>query len=433
LPNVKPLSALAFIPSVYGFCTWTAALLLYQTRLMEWFPSSGNSLYVFSAVAACFAISAAVNLPAFTRTVQANTREALHLAAAGRSRLNVNDATLWICHVLGIIGLALYLSEILQIFGGIQGLLDVLVSESHLVRGAEIDLIGVYFSYFGWIAIPLTALRWQNAGRPPLLLTLVAVVQICGNLLFIDRTRPVWIGFVTLLILLPGNTSLSAHRILARVGLIVVGALGAFYGIAFWIGKTGEVFPYYGPVHVSTETGILYYYITCGFAYFEAIWNEILIPTMTPERTLYPLFKVLSMLSIAPTPPAQILPFMDLPFPTNTGTFLEPLYSDGGIAYLAFGVIAATLGVDRLALWCLRSRQPMVVVFWANLCFASFIAFFVPKLAGTPLWMFGTFAAVSAILEFSLKPSMAAGQEHGPPHPGRPEHPKEVALRAGLE
>jgi hypothetical protein len=373
---------------------------------MEWFPSSRSALFLFYAVALCFAVSAVVNLPAYTRLVLANSTEALRLAASGRPRLHVNDATLWTCHVLGIVGLALYLSEILQIFNGLQGLIDVLLSESHLVRGAEIDLIGVYFSYFGWIAIPLTALRWQSSGRPPLPLILITLLQILGNLLFIDRTRPIWIGFVSLLILLPSSTSLSAQRMILRAGLMVVLGLGAFYGVAFWIGKTGEAFPHYGIVHVSTETGVLYYYITCGFAYFEEMWNEILIPTTSPERTLYPLFKALSMLSLAESPPPQILPFMNLPFPTNTGTFLEPLYSDGGLAYITLGVIAATFGVDRLGLWCLRSRQPMVVAFWANLCFASFIAFFVPKLAGTPLWMFGTFAAVAAILDFSLRPKV---------------------------
>ena len=56
------------------------------------------------------------------------------------------------------------------------------------------------------------------------------------------------------------------------------------------------------------------------------------------------------MVGLATEPPPQILPVLDIPFPANVATFLEPLYSDGGLVFVLSGILVATFGVDSLAL-----------------------------------------------------------------------------------
>jgi hypothetical protein len=97
---------------------------------------------------------------------------------------------------------------------------SVLLSETHLVRGADFDLIGIYLSYCGWMAIPLTILKWKVHRRVSMRLGLLLAAQICGNLLFIDRTRPVWIAFVSILVLFPFVRKPSLSKLLLPLGAI---------------------------------------------------------------------------------------------------------------------------------------------------------------------------------------------------------------------
>jgi hypothetical protein len=117
----------------------------------------------------------------------------------------------------------------------------------------------------------------------------------------------------------------------------------------------------------------------------------------------------LSFLGIVDSPPPQVLPFLNLPFRGNVATFLQPFYADGGTVYLVLGLLAASFGVDFIALLCQRSRNPFVMLFWANLCFASAIAFFSPKLVSTPLWVvaaFAIFAKFGDWVRFVLRPML---------------------------
>jgi hypothetical protein len=395
----KPVFALPFIPSAYGFVMWGFTYAIYEMRLMGWFPGQPESRLVLIAVLVCFALSALVWLPAYRR----EARTIYAMSPAEHAAWQAPVWILWILHAVGLAGFALYLREMTNLFGGLEGLASVLVSEeSYLVRLAEFDLMGVYLGYFGWIAIPLTILRWKAGGRVSWLMWAATVAGFTGNFLYLERTRPVWIGFMAILLLLPFTTDPSLRRMFLRSVLIVALGLMAFYGVAYWTGKTGESWGHYGDMVIPTWLGNLYHYLTGSFAYFEAIYDEVFTPDFVPQRTLYPLFKFLSLLGLAPEPAAQILPLLEVPFPANTGTFLEPLYVDGGGLYIALGVVLATFAVDGIALACLRVRNPFTLFFWSSLCFASFISFFVPKLASTPTWLFAAFAIVAAA--FAARP-----------------------------
>jgi hypothetical protein len=404
--------ALPFIPSAYGFVMWGFTYAIYEMRLMAWFPGKAESRLVLIAVLVCLALSSFAWLPAYRREARAIYAMPRAEHAAWQAPLWM----LWILHVVGLAGFALYLREMTNLFGGLEGLVSVLLSEeSYLVRLAEFDLMGVYLGYLGWIAIPLTILRRKAGGRVSWLMWAATVAGFCGNFLYLERTRPVWISFMAILLLLPFTADPSLRRMVLRSILIVVLGLAAFYGVAYWVGKTGEGWASYGDMSIPTWLGNLYYYLTGSFAYFEAIYDEVFSPDFVPQRTLYPLFKFLSLFGLAQEPAPQILAQMELPYPVNTGTFLEPLYADGGGLYITLGVVLATFAVDGIALACLKVRNPFTLFFWSSLCFASFISFFVPKLASTPIWLFGTIAVVAVALAARPSPGLATGIRDGAP------------------
>lgn len=396
----RKASTWLFIPSAWGLAGWSVTLLLYRMRLIDWYPSNDAVLPIFAGVLLAFAASAIAFRGAYADTLDRIGLQVAEIAwrPVGERPWHIPDAALWVLHLIGFAGLGLYLREILEIFDGFAGLVGTLFSDSHLIRQADTELVGIYLSYFGWMAIPLTAMRWKIDGRPPKLLVAAAVLQVVGNLLYIDRTRPIWIMFVSVLVIFPFVRGFALRQLAARAIAVAVFGIAAFYAIGYWVGKTGEGFFYYGHVGVSQEVAILYYYLTSGFAYFEAIVDSAPIVDYVPQRTLYPLFKMCALLGMCDDPPSQILPFLETPFPANVGTFLEPLYSDGGMPYLWAGILASSFGVDMVALRMLRSTNPYALFCWANLCFVSFISFFVPKIASTPVWLFVFIAAVTGTI-----------------------------------
>jgi hypothetical protein len=401
----KGLSVLFFIPSFYGFGTWGIALGLYQLRIMGWDPSTTIGTSVFVSTWAAFAFSTLVVVPVYSKAVR---RTFMPIAltpseAKGRSAGDVKDVTLLGLHIIGFFGLGVYLVQIQSMLGGFSAFVNALTSESYLIRGAGVEPIGIYFSYFGWIAIPLTLLRWKLRGRLDRVFFLALLMQIAGNLLFIDRTRPIWLGFISVLMMLPFLQTLSFWRIARTVLFFLAFGLLAFNLIALWVGKTAEGLSTYGYVGVGLQTAALYNYITGGFAYFESVLEFTSSIDYVPQRILYPFFKMLAIFGLAADPPSQVLPFLTVPFPVNVGTFLEPYYSDGGFLYLVLGVLFSTLGVNFIALFFLRAANPFTLFVWANLCFASFIGFFVPKLVSTPIWLFVFVALVSVVIGTILK------------------------------
>ncbi len=417
---VRSASTWLFIPSAYGLAGWSVTLILYRMRLIDWYPSSEAVVPIFAGVLICFAASAFVFRGAYSRALDRVGRHVAEIGSLPTSERpwHIPDAALWTLHLVGFAGLGLYLREILEIFDGFSGLLSTLFSASHLIRQADTELVGIYLSYFGWMAIPLTVLRWRIDGRPPRLLLVATALQIVGNLLYIDRTRPIWLMFVAVIVIFPFVHGFALRKLAGRAIAVAAFGVAAFYAIGIWVGKTGEGFFYYGHVGVNQEVAVLYYYLTGGFAYFEAILDAAPIVDYVPQRTLYPLFKMGALLGLCDDPPSQILPFLETPFPANVGTFLEPLYSDGGMPYLWAGVLASSFGVDMVALWMLRSTNPYALLCWANLCFVSFISFFVPKLSSTPIWLFVFIAVVTGAVR-ALNPRASRDGSASPKDPLR--------------
>ncbi|MRR54708.1 MAG: oligosaccharide repeat unit polymerase [Deltaproteobacteria bacterium] len=381
------LRTLLFIPSFYGAVTWGIWLILYTAELMNLDECSILAMVIYLIVELAFVLSIYVSLPHYRNYFEI-TRERTNLAGADTGNSPGLAMFLLVLHLVGFMGLVLYVVEFAKNLGGISGFFLALVNEAYAIRWeAETSAsVGTQLSYFGWIAISLTVYYIVRKKVSSYWLA-VAVVQFLGNLLFIDRTRPLWIIFTTLLIILPAARELSLNRISRWMIFSIIAAFMLFWAVAEWTGKTG----YKGIYESSVLPGItqdFYVYGVSGFAYFNQVLQSNESPTYTPERILYPLFTFLSRFGVTGAPPSQILEFYDVPFSTNVGTFLEPFYRDGGLLFVLIGILIYSFGLDLAGLFVLNSGKPLALYAWANICFTSFIGFFTPKIASFPVWLF---------------------------------------------
>jgi oligosaccharide repeat unit polymerase len=411
LPELKPPPrwvVLFFIPSFYGFFTWVLAYGLYTLRLIDWHDSPPEGVWVVIFTVVCFGAATIWSHRAYSRTI--TSFHALQQMRKGRDVAAVAWytplRTLIVLHLVGFAGLALHAVYIVGVFGGVSQVIAMLLADSHIVRLTEGHALGIYLSYAGWIAIALTSLRW-SAGAAPWWLLAMGVLQFAGNLLFVDRTRPVWLAMVSILIVAPiipyANIAATLRK---RLITAVAAGLVAFFAIGFWVGKTGEYLENYGYVRIPYQLAGLYYYATGSFAYLDAVLEQGEQPERGFQRTLYPIYKLGSILELNDPPPPQILPFEDLPFPTNVATFLEPYFADSGYALMIFAILVHSFGLNMAGIAGLRSWSPWGLFLWATLCFVSMIGFFVPKLVSAPTWFF-IVASAFAIAMRRLTPASA--------------------------
>ena len=374
---------LFFMPSVYGALTWGGALLLYKVHLLEWEVSNPYAMAIFVIAEGAFIVSAINFSPLYRRWLLGRAKR---VNRAGRPAFLKTGISL--LHLIGFIGLGKYVVDFSRNFGGINGFFLALVNQSYMIRWATEDTssVGTQISYFGWIAISLTVLEVVRK-RISRWWLLIAFVQFLGNLMYIDRTRPIWILFTALVSLLPNVEKFSFLKSIKWAVVATSAAVLLFLGIAEWVGKIADENTY-GASVLPPAVQTVYAYATAGFPYFNRMIEADETVSYSPERTIYPALKVFSSIGITEPPPSQINEFYYLPFETNVGTFLEPFYRDGGILCVLLGILIYSFGIDAVGLQFLRGGTGIDFYVWANLCFVTFIGFFTPKIAAFPIWLF---------------------------------------------
>jgi oligosaccharide repeat unit polymerase len=403
----KEARYLFFIPSFYGAATWGAWLLLYTLKLIRVESCGAGAMALFLAVELFFLLSAAVSFPYYRAVVGEGAQTRPHPDREGGEGLALR-LFLLLAHASGFAGIALYVVEFSRNLGGITGFFFALVNEAYAIRWeAETSAsVGTQLSYLGWVAIALTG--YLFAGRRISGRWLApALLQFLGNFLFIDRTRPFWILFTVLFMILPAARTLETRRIVRLVAGAGILALTIFCSVAVWTGKTS----YEGKFDDSALPGLsqeIYAYGISGFAYFNHLLESGEEVSYRPERVLYPAFRLLSRTGVTREPPAQILDFFEVPFSTNVGTFLEPFYRDGGLIFVLCGIVIYSFGFDLMGWAFLKSGNPLAVYAWANLCFATFMVFFTPQATFFPSWLFTALGGAGLLIR-----SLGAARSRG--------------------
>jgi oligosaccharide repeat unit polymerase len=375
------LKYIFLIPSFYALTMWIFWLSIFFLSPISWNPLNEKTILfisvfiIFSVLSCLFSLIIYQNLTFETK--------------------NTFSYSPYIFMVIGFFGNLIYLSSIISQIGGLEAFFSALTSSSADIRSIDSQSIGVQISYFGWVSCGifsyLLAVQMNTKKTLNTLYLFFIFIQIMSNLLYIDRTRPLWIGFscfcIFLFFSLAKTNFLAVLRKLISAGLL---GIAIFIGIALWVGKIYPPENYFSKN--DTENRVLLamdaflMYGTGSFAYL----NEVLLeePDMSFQRTFYPILKLGSNLGVNKEPVSQILEFKGVPHFTNVSTSLEPYYQDGGEFYLLISIFGLTFLLDIFSYYLLRKKSPISIYLWSNLCFSAFISFFVPKLTSFPIYLF---------------------------------------------
>jgi oligosaccharide repeat unit polymerase len=382
------MSKILMPPSFYMWSSWIAVLFIYLLQPIPLEPLRLDFLFIIFYVVLVALISNLIFKEVYFRK---NTQ--LRLRATSMSLL-----VFVACTLLGFVGIYSYLIYISNIMGGMGALLALIIINPLEIRAIAIDELGgaVQLSYFSWISIGIgTFLVLQPGYRKSTKLFLILLVAgtFILNMLFIDRTRPIWLIFIVAITCI--SLSKNPRRAMVRfVILTPITILLLFVLFSIFTGKLTE-----GGL---TET--LSIYILSGFSYSNFLSGSLMEFDYMPIRTFYPVSKVLEAFGFTTDVPSQILEFYDVPFPTNVGGFVEPLLSDGGMVFVILGVPLIVLMTDWLGLASLQSRTYFGVFLYANLIFINFFSFFVAKFSSTPIYLFlGIFLMTRMMFQLSRR------------------------------
>jgi hypothetical protein len=366
--------SLAIIPSAYGLLAWlvTLALIPMSTSPISSLSPIAQLIIVYTLF--CFLVS----------TI-------LHVRYAQKALLEFSDrgidttifAVFLATAAIGALGLMIYMNDISSFAGGLGVLVYAIVSQDLLAIRAysgELDSIGTQLSYFSWIAIFLGFMIFFRSKYHILVKIAIlgfSTILVFGNLFFIDRTRPLWI-------ILPIIFTLSFAKpfwrfAIGRVaGGVMIFGLGLFFLFMTLTGKYSS----YG------QLDSLFVYATGGYGYLDALLSSGDPQNVTFVRTFYWAAKVIELAGVNMDIPNQVLDFRYVPFPTNVGTFIEPIFSDGGLNFVFLFVPILVLGLDRLGLYMFHRSDYLSLLIWGNIVFTLLISFFVPKFNQLPIWLF---------------------------------------------
>jgi oligosaccharide repeat unit polymerase len=388
---------LASTPSAYGLITWVLGFLTYYYGPIPWNRPTPDLWVVFSVVTICFLLSLLVSISILNRpdysprgwwVVQNDRRVGFYLIA--------------VLHLIGLTGIAKYIVDFGRSMGDIFQFKQAFLYESYLIRreAEATSSYGFQISYFGWIAIGLSLLYKSSNVWKSRTLLLLSLLQLVANVSFIDRTRPTWIIFTGLLLVVLTSRSLTISRLLGVATMIPVLLIALFVSIGSWIGKTDFNEAFKGDNRFSILEGPIYY-VSCGFAYLN--WASLNVDSSTDfgQRTFYPVYRVWEIFDKSKRPPSQINDFVDVPLPTNVGTLAEPFIRDGGLLFVLVGALTHSFLFDIMATILRRQRSALGLYLLTNLCFINFIGFFTPKLNSFPVWfLFGSWILLSALKIF---------------------------------
>ncbi len=379
--KISNIKYLFFIPSFYGFLTMTFTYIIFILNVIEYNKISFQTHFIINFSILSFLISTLI-------TYSLNKNFFVNFTI---SNIRINKLVLISLYALSFYGVFIYLKEYFKFYGGYVNYFLILFSDnsSELRANSLIasESIGIQLTYFGWIAIGLNLIQVLNKRLSKIWYVLITLTFL-GNLLFIDRTRPMWILLIILYILFCLNIKkIQFSSLLKRVILFLLAFSFIFISIGTLAGKTSDEKIYEG-WDISPNAQNIVFYLTSSYFYLDyIICNEN--PDYELNRTINPALKVLNNIGIIENEPKSLInEFYGQPYKTNVGTFLEPFYRDFGYLYMIFGVILHSLFLNYFAIIFLKINIPYSLFLVSNICIINFFSFFTPKLNNFPIWMF---------------------------------------------
>jgi oligosaccharide repeat unit polymerase len=365
---------LYIIPSFYSLCGWIFAIFLFNINILESDSISIKSIFCIIYIIMLFLVSIIINYKQSKKVID-QTRELV---------MSKNDITIFIIStIIGLYGLYTYILDFSSIIGGLGNFFDTLSNSALEIReiGIENTSIGFQLSYFSWISIFFGVciicsknLRFINLS----IIGLIIIIEFLLNLTFIDRTRPTWLLIICIfgVAFFKGGSQLKIGK---SVLFTVFTVISIFFVFSITTGK------------YNVQSGLIenfMLYSVGGIGYLDSIINLPMNDEFTMVRTFYPVAKILEIMGLINDVPSQVLEPRLIPFWMNVGTFVEPIYSDGGMVFFLIMTPLLIIFTDYLALFFYSKNTFANRLVWVNLIFSGMISFFVPKFNSVPLYLF---------------------------------------------
>lgn len=361
------------VPSTYGVISWIIVIIFVIFDPVGMYPIS---LYGWLIIVYTILVFAFFTITYHNKFTRIKIKEILLPSRA--------DTSLFILStIIGTIGLFIYTKNILSYYGNASSLLHIIYNSALQIRGdaEEFSSLAVQLSYFSWISIFIGSMLYTTQNIKPkykIIILSIILLETCLNLLFIDRTRPVWILFTVgmgFIFSKPVNIKSLRKIIVCGVAFPLI----IFVTFSIFVQKYNEDYGIFGTMIA---------YIISGPGYLDSLLNDSFnIHTYELTRTFFPVSKALHSLGILSEIPKHVLENRYIPFPTNVGTIHEPYLSDGGLAYLILIFPVLVLFINHIAYIAYKSRTLIGIFLWANCTFVITISFFVPKFNSTPFYI----------------------------------------------
>jgi oligosaccharide repeat unit polymerase len=394
--KISNIKYLFFIPSFYGFLTMTFTYTIFILNVIEYNPISFQTHFIVILSILSF----------FTSSFLTYILNKKFFKNYTISNVKINRGLLISLYAVSFFGVFMYLKEYFSFYGGYINYFLILFSDnsSELRANSLIasESIGIQFTYFGWIAIGLNVIQILNKKLSKIWYILIILTFIC-NLLFIDRTRPMWILLIILYLLFCLNIKkIKFASLLKKVILFLFAFFFIFISIGSLAGKTTEEKLYEG-WNISPNVQNIVFYLTSSYFYLDyIICNEN--PVYEFDRTINPVLKTFKSIGIIEKEPSSLInEFYGQPYKTNVGTFLEPFYRDFGYLYMIFGIILHSVFLNYFAIFFLKMNSPYSLFLVSNICIIDFFAFFTPKLNNFPIWLFFSIGFLIVLKKIFLK------------------------------
>jgi oligosaccharide repeat unit polymerase len=271
---------------------------------------------------------------------------------------------LLLCVVGGSLLLVVYIASV----GGVSALLG---NPAATLLAIRLNLnvgdvpTGFYFFYFYTLAVPVAVVLWSIRRQPRYLLVggfcLFALLSTTGR----TNVTAALVWATIVVVMRRGSKRITPWQVTGSVGVVLV-AVGIFVTLGDALGKSYDnsyIRVYYG-AHPPVPQSLVLPLEQLGGAVpaFGVITQQATAP-QDGALTLRPIFQLLHILDPTVKVQSKIQPFYAIPVPFNVGTYLAPLWQDGGMLGVCIGsLVTGGLCGIAYALWYRRRTLASLVL-----------------------------------------------------------------------
>lgn len=268
-----------------------------------------------------------------------------------------------VCTVLWMLLFVYYVTHLGPSHGG--GLPGVISQIRSGLRAEGAPSFGFYFFYFAQISVPLGAVLVARSRS--YFIAIVSIVALVALALTSNRTN-ILLAFssAVVILLLSRRRSITGRRVAILGGILVVGGLIVFNFLGDAVGKTygnSALFGIYGPnPPVPAAFATVVYYFAGPLPYLDVVMH-VNSPwgVAFGAHVFRPIFQLLAVVLPVPVVPNSF-DFLSVPYPTNIGSYMAPLYLDYGWLGVVAGSFAFGFGMAFVWRRWRRAKDPIWLV-----------------------------------------------------------------------